>query len=275
MGLPAMKLIRQRGQAMTEFILYGAFIFIPIFLLLPALAKYTELQQKAEEASRYAVWERTVWSDAAGGWNEGESHKTDNQISAELNNRIFGHPLQGFNANTGQHPFWKDKAGQPMVNSVKLTQLKEYNEPAARLSALGGVEQVAYLGGGIYSAARALTLNSLKPYGLGLGSRNYVETTVQIDTKNITTEWVPGPASFTIEANAGIFSNSWAANTRRSFNNRIDNIVANEVVQLLQFPANILCGLSIGDVPYGEGCDANPVNAQADWRVLPPERLPR
>lgn len=266
--------LRQRGQAMTEFILYGSFIFVPMFLLLPALAKYTELQQKTEEASRYAAWERTVWSDAGASWNEGEHHKTDGQIQDELTNRIFGHPLQGFNASTGQHPFWKDKDGQPIVNSVALNKLEEYNEPTARMSAFGGVEQVAYLGGGVYGAARGLTLGSLKPYGLGLGSRNYVEANVQVIADNITAAYVPGPAEFTIEASAAIFSNSWAANTRRAFNNRIDNIVANEVVQTVQIPATILCGLSVGDVPYSEACDANPVNSQADWRTLPAERLP-
>ena len=51
----------QSGQAMTEMVIAASFVLIPLFLLIPWLGKYIDLQQSAIQAARYEAWEYTVW----------------------------------------------------------------------------------------------------------------------------------------------------------------------------------------------------------------------
>jgi len=52
---------RMRGQAMTEVAVTAAFILIPLFLLIPAFAKFIDMRHATIQAARYQAWEYTVW----------------------------------------------------------------------------------------------------------------------------------------------------------------------------------------------------------------------
>ncbi|MEM9174053.1 MAG: hypothetical protein AAGC67_02375 [Myxococcota bacterium] len=56
---------RQRGQAMTEFVIVTSAILIPLFLVIPFLGKIGEMRQASIQAARYEAWEYTVWNDPA------------------------------------------------------------------------------------------------------------------------------------------------------------------------------------------------------------------
>lgn len=49
----------QRGQALTELVVLAA-VLVPLFLLVPVLAKYIHLRQVNQQAARAAAWEATV-----------------------------------------------------------------------------------------------------------------------------------------------------------------------------------------------------------------------
>lgn len=51
------------GQAMTEFVVSVAFVFLAIFVFVPTFGKIMDLQFQNQMASRYVAWERTVWFD--------------------------------------------------------------------------------------------------------------------------------------------------------------------------------------------------------------------
>lgn len=53
---------RQRGQAMVEVAVLAA-VLVPLFLLVPTLAKYFHAKQMAQQAARTAAWEATVTRD--------------------------------------------------------------------------------------------------------------------------------------------------------------------------------------------------------------------
>lgn len=57
--------IRQQGQSMVEFIVAAATVLVPLFLILPILGKYADINMTAPQAARYMAWERTVWHDSA------------------------------------------------------------------------------------------------------------------------------------------------------------------------------------------------------------------
>jgi len=52
----------QRGQSLTEVAVMGA-VLVPLFLLVPILAKYIHLQHKGEQMARAAAWEASVARD--------------------------------------------------------------------------------------------------------------------------------------------------------------------------------------------------------------------
>ena len=60
---------RQRGQAMAEFVVSVAFVFLPLFVLVPPLGKLADIQHENQLAARYVTWERTVWFDNLSGEN--------------------------------------------------------------------------------------------------------------------------------------------------------------------------------------------------------------
>ncbi len=51
---------RQAGQAMTEFVISAAFVMVPLFLIVPTVGKYIDLQLATHQAARYGAWEYTV-----------------------------------------------------------------------------------------------------------------------------------------------------------------------------------------------------------------------
>ena len=68
------------GQAMTEFNVSVAFIFMPLFVLVPTLGKLIEIQHTNQLAARYAAWERTVWFDTrSGGANRNDFVTSSNE----------------------------------------------------------------------------------------------------------------------------------------------------------------------------------------------------
>ena len=57
------KYCRSTGQAMVEFSVTVAFIFLAMFVFVPTFGKLMDLQFQNLMASRYIAWERTVWFD--------------------------------------------------------------------------------------------------------------------------------------------------------------------------------------------------------------------
>ncbi len=51
----------QRGQAMAEFVVMTAGCLLMLFVLVPVVAKLSDMSYKAQETARYTAWERTVW----------------------------------------------------------------------------------------------------------------------------------------------------------------------------------------------------------------------
>lgn len=92
---------KQKGQGSIEFIVASIFVLIPLFFGISYLGKMSDARHNNIEASRYALWEKTVWAD---------DEKDSAQISNEISRRVFG--LQGTALNST-----KDKA---KVETVEL-----------------------------------------------------------------------------------------------------------------------------------------------------------
>jgi len=107
------------GQALTEFLVV-ALAIVPLFLLVPMIAKYQDIAHSTELAARYAAFDAVTRGDAAGGW------KPEAQLSDEVRRRFFSNaeaPIKtndvagDFKAN--QNLFWRGPSGAPLIPSIK------------------------------------------------------------------------------------------------------------------------------------------------------------
>ena len=118
-------LLRNRGQALVEFIIAGTLVIIPIFLIIPMLGKYIDIKSSTVQAARYAAWERTIWyGGAASGSNWDANEKDDTAIGHEIAQRFYSNNTTAKfqdsdqSANTfagGAKSLWKDRAGHTLL----------------------------------------------------------------------------------------------------------------------------------------------------------------
>lgn len=107
---------RQRGQALTEFIVM-ALVLVPLFLLIPMIAKYQDMAHATAMASRYVAFEATTRNaGSAGGF------KTPAELNQEVARRFFSNADAAIKTNdaagdfaANRKPFWVDQRGDPLI----------------------------------------------------------------------------------------------------------------------------------------------------------------
>jgi hypothetical protein len=68
-----------RGQAMAEFVVMTAGCLLLLFVLVPVVAKLSDMAYKSQELARYTAWERTVWYNPYGAEKEDLPSQIDTQ----------------------------------------------------------------------------------------------------------------------------------------------------------------------------------------------------
>ena len=105
----------QNGQALTEFLVASVAI-VPLFLLVPLIAKYQDISNSTQMASRYVAFDAMVRNDAVSSW------KPESQLADEVRRRFFSNsdaPIKtndvagNFKAN--QNLFWSDPREDSLI----------------------------------------------------------------------------------------------------------------------------------------------------------------
>ncbi|RCX21973.1 hypothetical protein [Thioalbus denitrificans] len=272
---------RCSGTALAEFTVVLT-VMVPLFLAVPVLGKLLDIKHQTVSANRYALWERTVWSDPGAGWNDEENSKSDHRLGAELEARFFGHPASGVQAEKTDNPLWHDHAGQALIATAggagARLSLVEQGTPVRTLgmdefahAGLGGVPVLGQLTGG---AARALNgLGGLVPEcgagvdvarGLNLGRQGFARATVV--TPAVAPVVVAGRLEFA--AGGALLTNGWSApRNERGFQHRVDRLVTDELVGCVTAPGRYTFGniaLGRNRFLFGEGQNSHPVEAAVD-----------
>jgi hypothetical protein len=115
----------QRGQALSEFLVL-AFALIPLFLLMPVIAKYQDISHATQMASRYVAYDATTNNGFEGSW------KPEAQLADEVRRRFFSNVEAPVKTNDSagnflahQNLFWRDPKGASLVpdlgNSVQVS----------------------------------------------------------------------------------------------------------------------------------------------------------
>lgn len=128
---------RQQGQAMVEFLVATMFVLVPLYLIIAALGKFADVQAGAQQAARYAAWERTIWS-ADSGWRArmGTTNaKSTLEIRSEIAQRTLGENRLTIAATdrsrnalmNGTMRMWTDGSGQALLERYEDVGLAESN----------------------------------------------------------------------------------------------------------------------------------------------------
>ncbi len=103
----------QKGQALIETIIGLSFVIIPLLLLLPYLSKVAGVQHRAEQASHYSAWERTVWKNTAPSRLPSRNgiylaKKTEVDLTTQIPARFYGQNKVRINSESQQWDWKKD-----------------------------------------------------------------------------------------------------------------------------------------------------------------------
>jgi hypothetical protein len=246
---------RQNGQALTEAIIWSTAL-VAFFFSLPLLGKFFDIKHKTLEASRYAVWERTLWS-APG---DGDVAKSDAQIRGEIDDRSLGHPSQLLTSDTFDNPDWYSQDRRMVRNiggngdvSDAVYAYEEnpvedtYGSLTARFAhrgvggAFGAALSVLNSGLSLVGCDTGLNLNS----GLGLrgdGLARIAVTTPIYDrfADENRYEGDEGGGFVNMVVPGAILTDSWTTDSEGDYDVRVDGLVAREAVECMATPGALL-----------------------------------
>ncbi|MDQ2736439.1 MAG: hypothetical protein M3Y55_15935 [Pseudomonadota bacterium] len=107
--------VRERGQALTEF-LVAAIALVPLFLLIPLIAKYQDISHATQMASRYVAFDAFTHNDSLG------TPKPEGQLADEVRRRFFGNADSPIKTNdvagnflADHNLFWRDPNGDVLI----------------------------------------------------------------------------------------------------------------------------------------------------------------
>jgi hypothetical protein len=106
---------RDGGQALTEFLVV-ALALVPLFLLMPLIAKYQDIAHQTEMASRYVAFDAVARNEFQNSW------KDPAQLAGEVRRRFFSNsdaPIKtndtAGNFDAHRNLFWRGPSDQPLI----------------------------------------------------------------------------------------------------------------------------------------------------------------
>lgn len=115
---PARARRTQAGQALTEFLVV-ALAIVPLFLLIPMIAKYQDIGHATQMASRYAAFDATINNPSTSGM------KDPAVLAQEVRRRFFSNidaPIRtndaAGNFRAHQNAFWRGPNNEPLISDI-------------------------------------------------------------------------------------------------------------------------------------------------------------
>ncbi|HEY0061830.1 MAG TPA: hypothetical protein VGC21_06900 [Telluria sp.] len=270
----------QRGQALTEFIVV-ALALIPLFLLMPIIAKYQDMVHATEMASRYVAFEATNRNDQMGT----AGYKTREELTTEVQRRFFSNPDAPIKTGDApgdfrghQNMFWRDQHGDALI--------KKFSD----ISITFGESQGADHGSAYSAASDGMPFNTV-PLNvreeLGLQARGIYTANVTVKVANLDSaagSWTRAYDEFrninlSITRSTSLSIDSWTASGPLQVESRIDKtlLFPGRLLRPLQTPVGL--AVSMSELPrcFPVPCspDIGPRMGDLDfWRdQVPADRL--
>jgi hypothetical protein len=257
---------RQRGNATAETIV-ALVALLPFLIGIPMLGKQLDIKHKSYDATRYSVWERTVYrSDGA--------RKNADEIAIDARDRTLGNPRAGITDNATlqtagvtENPLWRDRGGERLLVERRDGQPQPFSfNQAGRESPVevgaATVPQIAYHGNAVTNAI----MTAVGVDSLGFDRNSFATASVTLRVRPVLLELADQPLALgaagrererpPLEQTAagGILSDTWGPSSEGNLRGRIDSLVANERMWQAEMPGMVLGFLGgKGTALYGEG----------------------
>lgn len=128
---------RPSGQALTEFLVV-ALALVPLFLLMPVIAKYQDIAHQAQMASRYVAFDAAVRNEWQNTW------KDPSQLAAEVRRRFFSNPDAPIKTNdtagnfdAHRNLFWRGPTNEPLIADFDSDVVISFGGSASASQATG------------------------------------------------------------------------------------------------------------------------------------------
>jgi len=224
-----------RGQAFTEFLAL-CLALVPLFLLVPMIARYQDIVFSTQVASRYAAF------DAINRNPEQASWKPEAELRNEVTRRFLSNsetPIKtgdvSGNFDAHRNPFWRDVAGHPLIRNVDTD-----------VAATFGIGRKTSRDSAAFeNASDGKPFNVVIPFGdiMGLPSRGIYTAGVQVAPAKLPTGLMfirPFDViDLKIHSHTSLLLNGWAARNPSQVSSRID--------KELVFPGRVLRNPLIGE----------------------------
>jgi hypothetical protein len=103
------------GQALTEFLVV-ALVLVPLYLLMPLIAKYQDIAYQTQMASRYVAFDAVANNEWQNTW------KDPAQLAGEVRRRFFSNPDAPIKTNdtagnfsAHRNAFWSGPTNEPLI----------------------------------------------------------------------------------------------------------------------------------------------------------------
>lgn len=137
MSMPPKAEAPSGGQALTEFLVV-ALALVPLFLLMPLIAKYQDIAHQTQMASRYVAFDAAARNE----WQN--SSKDPAQLAAEVRRRFFSNPDAPIKTNdtagnfdAHRNLFWRGPANEPLIADFDADVAISFGESASPSRAAG------------------------------------------------------------------------------------------------------------------------------------------
>jgi hypothetical protein len=273
--------LRQRGTAVTE-VIVGLLALCPFLIGIPLLGKQLDVKHKSMDATRYAVWERTVWHSS------GSNRKEATDIALEARDRALGDPRAAIvppdtlrASGVTENRLWRDTANAHLLDYDQGLPIDIDQRSAREPVEVGQLFVPAFTyGGGVMSAAGAVM--QVRP--LGMDTRSFASANANVALRPILQARARTAVSLRREdprvsaepalvqrAAAAILSDSWSARDETDFARRVDELTIDEFVGTVELPVRILAlnALDKGEPLFGEGQYAWDPNLRPSSLTLP------
>jgi len=145
--MPRVAAFLQRGQAMTEMLVASAFVLVPLFLIVPMLGKYIDMQHAAVSGARFVAWERTVKlaSDDRDDFQPSDFNKTGTpyikapNLIDSMKNKILSESDQYNAVNKEGRELWKYHDGSQILAQINVSGIDTNQTVHGPLSGVLGI----------------------------------------------------------------------------------------------------------------------------------------
>jgi hypothetical protein len=279
----------QDGQAMVEFIVTASFILIPLFLMLPLLAKYIDIQHSTIQAARYEAWEYTAWyrkvSDMPASFNVASviPAKSTLEVQNESRQRFFSDTSSAISKadklgwkKTSKNLMWRDHKQKDLYDGSIEGSLA-YNQDTPDTIGLAStlIDVVEAIPGFITTI---LSAGTLEPAFTVLNGKGYHKSEVKIRVKNApsytsmkgNTPLFEKDLNLVFSARAAVLSDGWNAGGREHAKTEASGLVPTRV---LKKPFDFVMKI-LSYVPFIPSSELSGLDwGHTDSEAIPPEYM--